>query len=118
MLLFIDNATRHMDEYILKYKSEALQKFKEWKAAGEKVSGEQVTRFHADGGGQYTCKEFAEYPKSEGLLKETTMPCTPQCNGIVEQANRMIMEFVRCMLDDAGISKKYWALAVSVAGYL
>jgi hypothetical protein len=29
MLLFIDNATRHMDEYIWKYKSEALDKFKE-----------------------------------------------------------------------------------------
>jgi hypothetical protein len=32
MLRFIDNATRHMDEYILKYNSEALDKFKEWKA--------------------------------------------------------------------------------------
>jgi hypothetical protein len=29
MLLFIDNATRHMDEYIWMYKSEALDKFKE-----------------------------------------------------------------------------------------
>jgi hypothetical protein len=29
MLLFIYNATRHTDEYILKYKSEALDKFKE-----------------------------------------------------------------------------------------
>jgi len=29
MLLFIDNAARHTDEYILKYKSEALEKFKE-----------------------------------------------------------------------------------------
>jgi hypothetical protein len=28
MLLFIDDATRHTDEYILKYKSEALEKFK------------------------------------------------------------------------------------------
>jgi len=29
MLLFIDDATRHTDVYILKYKSEALEKFKE-----------------------------------------------------------------------------------------
>jgi hypothetical protein len=29
-LLFIDDPTRHIDEYILKYKSEALEKFKEW----------------------------------------------------------------------------------------
>jgi len=28
------------------------------------------------------------------------------------------MECVRCMLDDAGISKKSWAIAVSVVVYL
>jgi len=32
MLLFIDDATRYTDEYILKYTSVALEKFKEWKA--------------------------------------------------------------------------------------
>ena len=118
MLLFIDDATRHLDEYILKYKSEALEKFKEWKALREKESGKQVKRFRTDGGGEYTSKKFAEYLKSEGILKETTTPYTPQSNGVVERANRTIMERVRCMLDDAGLSKKYWAFAVSVAVYL
>jgi hypothetical protein len=35
MLLFIDDAMRHADEYILKYTSEALEIFKEWKALRE-----------------------------------------------------------------------------------
>jgi len=118
MLLFIDHATRHMDESILKYKLEALEKFKEWKALREKESGKQVKRFRTDGGGEYTSKKFAEYLKSEGILKETTTPYTPQSNGVVERANRTIMERVRCMLDDAGLSKKYWAFVVSVAVYL
>jgi len=118
MLLFIDDATRHTDEYILKYKSEALEKFKEWKALTEKESGKQVKRLRTDGGGEYTSKNFAEYLKSEGILTETTTPYTPQSNGVVERANRTIMERVRCMLDDAGRSKKYWAFAVSVAVYL
>jgi hypothetical protein len=107
MLLFIDDATRHTDEYILKYKSEAIEKFKEWKALREKELGEQVKRFRTDGGGEYTSKKFAEYLKSEEILKETTTPYTPQSNGVVEQVNRTIMERVRCMLDNAGISKKY-----------
>jgi hypothetical protein len=42
MLLFNDDATRHTDEYILKYKSEALEKVKEWKALREMESGKQV----------------------------------------------------------------------------
>jgi hypothetical protein len=63
MLLFIDDATRHTDEYILKYKSEALENVKEWKALREKEAGKQVKRFRSDGGGQYTSKTFAEYLK-------------------------------------------------------
>jgi hypothetical protein len=42
MLLFIDNSTRHKDDYILMYQSEALEKFKEGKALREKESGKQV----------------------------------------------------------------------------
>jgi hypothetical protein len=118
MLLFIDDAARQTDEYILKYKSEAFEKFKEWKALREKELGKQVKRFRTDGGGEYTSKKFAEYLKSEGILQEMTTPYTPQSNGVVERANRTIMELVRCMLDDAGLSKKYWAFAVSVAVYL
>jgi transposase InsO family protein len=107
MLLFIDDATRHTDEYILKYTLEALEKFKELKALREKELDKQVKRFRTDGGGEYTSKKFAEYLKSEGILKEMTTPYTPQSNGIVEQANHKIMARVRCMLDDAGLSKTY-----------
>jgi len=94
MLLFIDDATRHTDEYILKYKSEAHEILEEWKALREKESGKQVKRFRTDGGGKYTPKKFAEQLKSEGILKETTTPYTPQSNGVDEQANRTIMERV------------------------
>jgi transposase InsO family protein len=118
MLRFIDDTTRHTDEYILKYKSEALEKIKEWKALRKKESGKQVKRFRTDGGGEYTSKKFAEYLKSEGILKEMTMPYTHQSNGVVEWANCTIMERVRCMLDNAGLSKKYWAFAAPVAVYL
>jgi len=118
MLLFIDDAMRHTDEYILKYKSEDLEKFKERKALRENESCKQVKRFHTNAGGEYTSKKFAEYLKSKGILKEMTTPYTPQANGVVDCANRTIMERVRCMLDDARISKKYWAFAVSVAVYL
>jgi len=101
----------------LKYKLEALEIFKEWKALREKESGKQVKRFRTDGGGEYTSRKFTEYVKSEGKLKDATTPYTPQSNGVVEWANCTIMEHVQSILDDAGLSKKYWAFAVSVAVY-
>jgi hypothetical protein len=68
MVLFIDDATRHTDEYTLKLKSEALVEFNEWKSLREKQSGKQVKRFHTDGGGEYTSKKFAAYPKSDEIV--------------------------------------------------
>jgi transposase InsO family protein len=118
MLLCIDAAMRHTHEYLVKYKSEALEKFKKWKALREKESGKQVKRFRTDGGGEYTSKTFAEYLESEGILKEMTRPYTHCTNGVVERANRTIMERVRCILDDARLSKKYWTFAVSFAVYI
>jgi len=113
-----DREVRLRELHQVQVSSEALEKFKEWKALREKESGKQVKRFRTDGGGEYTSKKFAEYLKSEGMLKETTTPYTPQSDGVVERANRTIMERVRCMLDNAGLSKKYWAFPVSVPVYL
>ena len=96
----------------------SLQQFKESKAVREKESGKQVKRFRTNGGGEYTSKTFAEYLKAEGILKETPTPYTLQSNGVVKRVHRLIMDRVRCMLDDAGLSMKYWAIAVSVAVYL
>jgi len=63
MLLLIDDAMRHTDEYISKYTSEALEEFKAWKALPEKESGKKVKRFRTDGVAEYTSKKFAEYLK-------------------------------------------------------
>jgi len=118
MLLFINNPTWHTDEYILKFKSEALEEFKEWKTLREKELGKQVKRFWTDAGCEYTSKKFGEYIKSEGILKATTTPYTPQSNLVGKWANHTIMEHIQCMLDDAGLLKKYQVFAVSVAVYL
>jgi hypothetical protein len=118
MLLFIDDATRWTACYILAYKSEALAKFREWVALADKThssAGHKVKKFRTDGGGEFTLKKFAEYPKGEGIVKETTTPYTLQSNRVVEQANRTIFGRARSMLNDAGLSKKYWAFAVETA---
>jgi hypothetical protein len=76
-----------------------------------------VKRFCTRGGVEYPSKKCAEYLKSDGIIKETTTAYTPQSNGVVERANRTITEHVQFMLDDAIVSKKYWAVADSVAVY-
>jgi transposase InsO family protein len=54
----------------------------------------------------------------KGIRHQTTVPYTPQQNGVVERVNRTAVEKARSMLLDAGLSKKYWAEAVNTAIYL
>jgi hypothetical protein len=84
MLLFIEDAVRGMNQNTLKYMSEALQKFNQWKAVREKQLRKEVKRLHNDGGSEFTLKKFAEYLQSEGIQVETTALYISQSNGEVE----------------------------------
>jgi len=50
MMPFINDTTRNTDEYILKYKLEALGKLTEWKALRENELSKQLKQFLSDGG--------------------------------------------------------------------
>ena len=92
VLLFVDDRSRFKHCYILKQKSEAFERFKEYRARVEKQTGRQIGRLQTDGGGKYTSSQFLDYLRREGIAKETTTPHTPQSNGVSERANRTIME--------------------------
>jgi transposase InsO family protein len=118
MLLFIDDATRFTWCYILEHKSDAEARFRNWEAEMKTQYSLQAKRFRTDGGGEFTSKSFLQYLRDHGIRKETTAPYSPQSNGVVERANRTILERVRSMLEDAGLSKRYWAEASMTAVYV
>ncbi|EZA59730.1 Copia protein, partial [Ooceraea biroi] len=45
-------------------------------------------------------------------------PRTPQCNGVVERANKSIIEMTRTMISDSKIPMDFWAEAVCTAAYI
>ena len=117
-ITFIDDKSRHVWVYMMKHKSEAFQKFLEWKAMVEKSTGLKMKTLRTDNGGEYTSSEFEKYLKSEGIKHETTIPKTPEQNGVAERMNRTLVETVRAMLADSGLAKSFWAEALSTATYL
>ncbi len=62
--------------------------------------------------------KFEQYLANEGVRHETTVPKTPEQNGVSERLNRTLIESARSMPIDADLPKVYWAEAVSTAVYL
>ena len=115
---FIDDKSRSVWVYVMKHKSEVLEKFKEWKAIVENSIGIKMKTFRTDNGGEYKSREFKDYLKKEGIHHEFAIPKTPQQNGIAERMNRTLVESVRAMLADSKLPKRFWAEALATATYL
>ena len=56
MLTFIDDFTRKVWVYFLKYKSEVFEKFFHFKALVEKQSGQHIKVLRTNRGGEYISK--------------------------------------------------------------
>ena len=80
MLTFIDDFTRKVWVYFMKYKSEVFQKFCHFKALVEKQSGQYIKFLKTDRGGEYISKEFLRFCRENGIHKQFTTRYTPQQN--------------------------------------
>ena len=98
VLLFLDDRSRYKHCSILKKKSEAFARFKEYKALVERETSRKIGKLRTDGGGEYTSSEFLTYLCKEGIIKETTTPHTPQSNGFSERTNRTINKTAKAMM--------------------
>jgi hypothetical protein len=52
-----------------------------------------------------------DFCRQNGILHETTIPYTPEQNGVVEWAIATYFEMVRCMLHSAKMDLRYWGEA-------
>ena len=117
-LTFIDDKSRKTFVYFLKTKDEVFDKFKEFKSMVEKQIGKKIKILRSDNGGEYTSKKFEQYLKWKGIIHQTTVPYTPEQNGVAERANRTIVERARSMLHAKNLGYEFWAEAVATAVYL
>ena len=79
---FIDDYSRYRYVYLMKYKSETFEKFKEFRAEVEKQLGKSIKTLRSYRGGEYLSEEFQSYLRDNGILSQWTPPYTPQHNGV------------------------------------
>ncbi|KAK9078793.1 hypothetical protein SSX86_002851 [Deinandra increscens subsp. villosa] len=117
-LSIIDDFSRRVWVIILKTKDEAFRRFKEWKIAVENQYGKKLKKLRTDNGLEFCNSQFDQFCKEFGVIRNHTVPGTPQQNGLVERMNRTLLNKVRCMLHSSGLPKSFWAEAVVTATYL
>ena len=105
--------------YFLREKSQVFEIFKKFKTCVEKQSGHYIKTIRSDRSKEYTSGEFNKFcEEKEGMEHQLTVGYTPEQNGVSERKNRTIMETTRAMLMEKGLSKTFWAEAVSTTVYL
>ena len=115
---FTDDYSRCAAVYFMRSKAEVLDKFKEFQGIPTNDSGNPIGTLRSDNGGEYMSREFREYLKQKGIRHETSVPHTPEQNGVAERLNRTLCEKARSMIAHAGLPKMYWAEAIATAAYL
>ena len=102
----------------LKYKSEALEKFKIFKALAESQTGCKLKCIRLDRGGEFTDYDFADLCNEHGIKQQFTIAGTPQQNGVVERKSRSVQQISRAMMQESNIPQTYWVEAVHIVVHI
>ncbi|CAD7000956.1 unnamed protein product [Ceratitis capitata] len=118
LLTLIDDKTRYVFVYFLNGKDEIFTKFKEYKTMVERQTENNINILRSDNGTEFVNTAFDKYLKEEGIVRQLTVPYTPQQNGVAERFNHTLIEMARCMMVSSAADESLWAEAVNTAAYL
>jgi hypothetical protein len=81
-------------------------------------TNKKIMRLRTDNDGAYTSKGFQQLLSDNGVIHETTIPHTPEQNGVAERFNRTIQESTLILRHQANFPKSMWAETMSHAVYV
>lgn len=129
-ITFIDDFSRWTTVFMMRKKSDALECFKKFHSMVQNLTGSSVRasstnsrpvtikKLRTDNGGEYVSKEFKTYLTQNGIVHQTTIPYSPQQNGVAERMNRTLIDLVRSMIHSQHLEKSFWAEALRTAVYI
>lgn len=118
VFVIVDDYTAMTFVHCLKHKSDVTQAFKEFKVWVENQVGKKIKTLRTDNGREFINYNLEKFLKSNGINHQTSVPYTPEQNGVAERANRTIIEKARCLLYDSKLNQRFWEEAVKTAVYL
>jgi hypothetical protein len=126
-ITFTDDFSRYDYIYPIKERSEALDKFKVFKAEVENQYNIKIKIVRSDRGGEYYGRHtpygqvpgpFARFLKENGKDAQYSMSGDPHQNGVAERCNRTLMDMVRSMLSYSTLPISLWMEALKTAVHI
>ena len=105
---FVDDFSQFKVLIPMKYKSDSLAMFKQFKVYAETLTGKSIKAFRDDKGMEYMLNEFNKFLATFGISRQHTCRNRPQQNGVAEQANRLFSERIVSLLNESGLPEKFW----------
>jgi hypothetical protein len=112
---FVEHKTNLVSGYLLRKKSFALDRLKEYAAMSKVLFGTPMKTFLSDGEGGLDSKEAIEFYNSQGIKHVITTPDTPQQNGKAEVEGGLLHSMANKLLHHANLARRFWAMAYRVA---
>ena len=84
-IMFTDDLSRYVYVYLMKYKSESFEIFKQFHSEVEKQTRKSIKTLRLDRGREYLSTEYIEFLNEHGIVLQLTLPGTPQLNGVSER---------------------------------
>jgi transposase InsO family protein len=123
-ITFTDDYSRYGYIYPIKERSEALDKFKIFKAEVENQLDKRIKIVRSDRGGEYYGRHtpfgqvpgpFAKFLQENGIVAQYSMPGEPRQNGVAERRNSTLMDMVRSMMSYSTLPLSLWTEALKTA---
>ena len=91
VLTFIGDYSRFVYVPLLAAKSRVFERFEVFRAMVETPTDLKINCIRSDSGEEYTNYQFNKYCGDLGISHQTSVPYTPQQNGLAESMNRNLL---------------------------
>src|SRR4051812_47788894 len=116
-ITFTDDLSRYGYIYLMKHKSEAFEKFKEFQNEVQNQLGKKIKFLRSVRGGEYMSHEFDDHLKSCGIVPQLTPPVTSQRSGVSERWNRILLDMVRSMMSQTDLPVSFWGYCLQTTAF-
>jgi hypothetical protein len=116
-IVFVDDVTKYIQVEFLKGKNEVAQRVKHY-LMHLKVHNKTPKYMRVDRGKEFINETLNKWCWSEGMEIQPMAPYSPAQNGVMERANRTLVELTCAMICAQDLPEFLWEYAVAHAVYL